>query len=356
MYNIDMEKQETRFCIRCHEVKPVVDFVFNKRSGNYLNYCVDCEKKYHHQFYEKQKAKNANEIVKIDSNVTKICIKCGLEKPLTEFSVDKATAKPINTCKACKALATKQYYIENKEKRLAYAHKYRKANLDKVNDYQIKYRAENAEQRRAYSRQYHRDHKDEIKVKSKIYRQTHKDEIRAKDKEYNRTHKEQIKKRYKEWVKTHTKELAEYNKKYRAENADRLKARAQIYGKTHRKERTQYYLDKRATDPLFKLSTQVRSLIRISLKNRGYGKDTHTYEILGCDYGTLFEHLKQSWFNNYGTEWAGEPYHIDHIIPLATAKTKQEVLNLCHYKNLQMLKPRHNLSKNKSVDWQLPQQ
>ena len=134
---------------------------------------------------------------------------------------------------------------------------------------------------------------------------------------------------------------------------DYIKAKAQAYGKAHRKERTQYYLHKREVDPLFKLSTQVRGLIRISLKKNGYGKDTHTYEILGCDYETLWRHLKQTWLENYGQEWDGEDYHIDHIIPLATAKTKQEIKDLCYYENLQLLKPKDNFVKNKYLDWQL---
>ena len=243
----------------------------------------------------------------------------------------------IDTCKACKALITKQNYLDNKDKRQAYAKEYREANKEKIDAYQANYRAENAEQRREYSRQYNQEHKDEIKTKKQAYRQAHRDEFRARDKRYAETHKEQIAKRYKEWAKINAERLAEYSKKYRAENAEQLRVKREAYSKKNRKKITQYYLKKRETDPLFKMSTQVRGLIRISLKNRGYGKDTHTYDILGCDYGTLLEHLKKTWLENYGTEWNGEPYHIDHIIPLATAKTEQEVKDLCYYKNLQML-------------------
>lgn len=282
----------------------------------------------------------------------KTCIKCHETKPLDEFTFDRRTNKHINTCKACKVLIAKQNYLKNKEKRQAYAKEYREANKEKIDAYQANYRAENAEQRREYSRQYNKDHQDEIRVKRRAYRQAHKDEFRERDKQYAETHKEQIAKRYKEWAKEHAEQLAEYNKRYRAENADEISQKRKIKDRENRKKITQYYLNKRATDPLFKLSTQIRGLIRISLKKRGYGKDTHTYDILGCDYETLWQHLKQSWLDNYGQEWNGEPYHIDHIIPLATAKTEQEVKDLCYYKNLQMLKPRDNLVKNKYLEWQ----
>lgn len=286
-------------------------------------------------------------------NEVKTCIKCHETKPLSEFTFDRRTNKHINTCKACKVLIAKQNYLKNKEKRQAYAKEYREANKEKIDAYQANYRAENAEQRREYSRQYNRDHQDEIKVKRKAYRQAHKDEFRERDKQYAETHKEQIAKRYKEWAKANAERLAEYSKQYRKANAEAISEKKRLKDKENRPRINAYIKNKRATDPLFKLSTQVRGLIRISLKNRGYGKDTHTYDILGCDYETLWQHLKKSWLDNYGTEWNGEPYHIDHIIPLATAKTEQEVKDLCYYKNLQMLKPRDNLVKNKYLNWQL---
>lgn len=337
----------TRKCTKCGAVKPIVDFVFEKRSGNYLNYCVDCNKKYHREYYEQRKANNANKVVEIDPNDIKRCIKCGIEKSLAEFSIDKANGKLINTCKACKCLITKANYEKNKEKRQAYAKAYALENQEKVRAYRKEYYDAHAEQARAYSRQYNRDHQDDIKVKRKAYRQSHKDEFRERDKRYAETHKEQIAKRRKEWAKDHAEQLAEYGKQYRTANAEAISERRKEYDKKNRKRITQYYINKRNTDPLFKLSTQARNLIRASLKRRGYSKNTHTYEILGCSYEVLWAHLKRSWLRNYGTEWNGEPYHIDHIIPLATAKTEQEVIELCYYKNLQLLKPRDNLVKNK---------
>ncbi len=286
-------------------------------------------------------------------NEVKTCNKCNTTKPLDEFSFDKRTNKYINTCKACKCQIAKAHYEANKERVLAKAKEYRIAHKEELDAYFTNYRKEHAEERRAYSRQYELDHPDEVRARRKAYRQAHKDEFRERDKRYAETHKEQIAKRYKEWAKEHAEQLAEYNKKYRKENAEEISKKRQEYDKRNRKRITQYYINKRNTDPLFKLSTQIRNLINKSLKNRGYGKDTHTYEILGCDYETLWKHLKQTWLDNYGTEWDGEDYHIDHIIPLATAKTRQEVIDLCYYENLQLLKPKDNLVKNKSLDWQL---
>lgn len=46
-----------------------------------------------------------------------------------------------------------------------------------------------------------------------------------------------------------------------------------------------------------------------------------------------------SW-NNYGIYW-----HIDHIIPLASAKNIEELYKLNHYTNLQPLEAKENMRK-----------
>jgi len=55
-----------------------------------------------------------------------------------------------------------------------------------------------------------------------------------------------------------------------------------------------------------------------------------------------------NWSNNTMHGW-----HIDHIIPLSTAKTEQDIIKLCHYTNHQPLWAKDNLSKgNKTLDTQ----
>ena len=71
--------------------------------------------------------------------------------------------------------------------------------------------------------------------------------------------------------------------------------------------------------------------------------------MIGCTPEQLLEHLHKTWYDNYGTEYNGEPVHIDHIIPLSSAETEEDMYKLCHYTNLQYLKPEDNLAKSDSI-------
>jgi len=88
----------------------------------------------------------------------------------------------------------------------------------------------------------------------------------------------------------------------------------------------------------------MRQSVRKAFKRRGYGKKTKTYIILGEEWEVVklyFESLfsnGMSW-DNYGL------WEIDHIIPLSTSNTEDEVIKLCHYKNLQPLWKKDNLKK-----------
>ena len=87
----------------------------------------------------------------------------------------------------------------------------------------------------------------------------------------------------------------------------------------------------------------MRQSVRKAFKRRGYGKKTKTYIILGEEWDVVklyFESLfsnGMSW-DNYGL------WEIDHIIPLSTSNTEEEVIKLCQYKNLQPLGKQDNFT------------
>ena len=66
--------------------------------------------------------------------------------------------------------------------------------------------------------------------------------------------------------------------------------------------------------------------------------------MIGCSWKKLKQHIELKFiddmnWNNYG-DW-----QVDHIIPLASAINKEEMIKLCHHKNLQPLSKKENLKK-----------
>ena len=76
----------------------------------------------------------------------------------------------------------------------------------------------------------------------------------------------------------------------------------------------------------------------------GYNKNTRTYKILGCTYEEFKLHIEskfEEWMNwdNYGKYNGEERYgwDLDHIIPLSSATTEEDIIRLNHYSNIQPL-------------------
>jgi hypothetical protein len=98
------------------------------------------------------------------------------------------------------------------------------------------------------------------------------------------------------------------------------------------------------TDPLYALSKRLRRRTDNAFSGKGFKKNSKTAEMLGCSWEDLLARMEtlfkpgMSWDNR--SEW-----HIDHIIPIASAKTEDELRRLCHWTNLQPLWWYDNLKK-----------
>jgi hypothetical protein len=136
-------------------------------------------------------------------------------------------------------------------------------------------------------------------------------------------------------------------KEWREANAEHVKAYKKKYKQEHKEQRNKVQTERKQSEPLYKLTYGIRSMIATELKRRRYTKQSKTYEIIGCTFEELKLHLEsqfEPWmnWNNYGN-WNGTPteintaWDIDHIIPLDTAKTEDDVIRLNHYTNLQPL-------------------
>ena len=88
-------------------------------------------------------------------DITRVCRKCGQEKPLEEFAKNKGCVLGrIHTCKQCEAERYRKWRAANSEKRWEYNRKWRAANPEKVREYNRKWCAANPEKVLEYNRKW----------------------------------------------------------------------------------------------------------------------------------------------------------------------------------------------------------
>ena len=125
----------------------------------------------------------------------------------------------------------------------------------------------------------------------------------------------------------------EYDKKYREENRERLNSLKREYRKNKRNE-----------DPIFRLKARIRARLLSAIKSKDYKKSHSTIKYLGCSYEFYEDYLQNKFKEGMSWDNHGE-WHIDHIIPLASANTEEELIKLFHYTNTQPLWASYNQSK-----------
>lgn len=104
------------------------------------------------------------------------------------------------------------------------------------------------------------------------------------------------------------------------------------------------FKSRRKIDPLYAMRSNLRSSLLAAFKKVGAKKIVSVEQILGCSFNYFKTYLESkfepwmTWENRglyNGTEEYG--WDIDHIIPVSTAATKDDVIKLNHYTNLQPL-------------------
>ena len=279
----------------------------------------------------------------------KTCTKCKIEKEVTEFNKAKKYKDGLYIyCKSCRKEYReankerlkewkKEYYQANKERVNERNKKYYEVNKERINEQKKQYRKENKEYIKEWQKEWRQANKEYIKEYKKEYREVNKEYIKEWQKEYRKENKERLKEKAKEWYQVKGKKV---KRQYLEANKERLKEKAKEWKK-----------QRKATDPLFKMKINLRSRTSAAFKNKGYSKNTKTQEILGVDWEVAKQHIERQFtkgmnWDNYG-EW-----HIDHIIPLASANNEVELKKLCHYSNLQPLWAEDNLEKKDKITGQ----
>jgi len=175
------------------------------------------------------------------------------------------------------------------------------------------------------------ENKIKIDERNKTYYLKNKNKVSEKNKIYRESNKTKIKIYYQENKKI----LSEKNKKYYQENKNKI----------HLKR--YYNINK---NPLNKLKYSIRCIVSKSFKRgkNNFNKKYNSQFILGCSIEEFTIYIQSKFIKGMTLENYGE-WHLDHIVPLATAKTEEDVIKLNHYTNFQPLWAKDNLSKSDKI-------
>jgi hypothetical protein len=156
------------------------------------------------------------------------------------------------------------------------------------------------------------------------------------EKPYNEFSKDSTRKDGKQ---LHCKECrAEAHKVYRKSKKDEFRNR-----------HTEYMKQRRAEDPLFRLIHNMRCRVTYCCKSIIANKKVSLAKSIGITKYEFKSYIESKFqdgmtWDNYG-DW-----HVDHIKPLSMAKTKDEVMELNHYTNLQPLWAIDNIKKSNKYE------
>jgi len=216
----------------------------------------------------------------------KVCKKCNIEKSIDEFYLEKRNKSGVmGSCKDC-------YNSKQKEWR--------------------------------------EDNIDGLRLKGEIKRKEKYEDIKQASKKYYINNVDKVNERNRQWRKNNPNKSKEISKKYRQNNPTKLK---------------EYY-----NEPKVRVLGNLRNRIKNYLKLNHISKKNKTFEIVGCTPEFFKEHLERQFKDNMNWDNYGlYGWHIDHIIPLSSAKTEEEIYKLCHYTNLQPLWAEENIKKSNKL-------
>jgi hypothetical protein len=152
--------------------------------------------------------------------------------------------------------------------------------------------------------------------------------------------------KYKIWYDKSREERNKWRSEYYQKNKEKLRE----YNKMYDKNKSINFMVKYHTTPIIKLKHRLSCRLREILKLKSLVKNKKYNEILGCSSVFLKEYLGEQFTEGMTWDNHGQyGWHIDHIIPLSSAKTEEEVYKLCHYTNLQPLWAEDNLKKSNKM-------
>jgi hypothetical protein len=170
-----------------------------------------------------------------------------------------------------------------------------------------------------------------VKEYKKQYYIDNKEKILEKSKEYYIENQKIIIDRVKIWGNNNKDKVEQYKKDYVERNRDFINSKM---------------IQRKKDDPILKLKMLYRSKTN---KILGSNRES-TFDLIGCSPSELKSYLEKQFKDDMCWENHGLfGWHIDHIIPLSSAKNDDELKKLCHYTNLQPLWAIENIIKRDKI-------
>ena len=222
----------------------------------------------------------------------KTCSKCGDEKSINEFSKGNDKDGLSYWCKKCVSECSRKYYLDRNEINPDYLKEYYQENKERFKDNQKRYQKNNPEKGNIRMRNWRKNNPNRAKENQKNYRSL---------------------------------------SKYKEKRNKSLKLR-------------------RLNDPVFRLNSNMSSVIRRSLKGNKNGNTWN--KLVGYDTLQLKQHIEAQFkegmaWDNYG-KW-----HIDHRVPVSLfniTSAKSKGFKKCWaLENLQPMWEKDNLKKSNKI-------
>lgn len=297
-------------CTKCGQCKPHTDFYKSAaaRDGFYP-FCKACDKaRIRAKKLSPEKIAALDKYEQLHSLGKKQCNSCQEVKDHQEFHVRTDRNNEVcSKCKICQTLHRTKKYHESPEKNKALA--------------KARYAA-NAEEQKAIKKAEYWADPAKHALKNKLYREKYGDAIRAGSRAWYQANKEHCKAVGK----------AHYN------------ANKQLYIEGNRR-RTK---ERVKNDPVFAMSQRIRNLIYVRINAGGYTKKSKSQDILGCSWEEFKRHIERQFLKGMNWDNRGE-WHLDHIQPIASAKTEEDVIALNHFTNVRPLWATENIRKSDTI-------
>jgi len=241
----------------------------------------------------------------------KICSNCKIEKTLCDFGFRKnAKDGRRGVCKICHNEKYKNYVKQNQKK---------------------------ISQRQ---KQWQKNNREKIRLNSQNHRKKNIDVLKEKQKKYYWENKQKRLDNHKKWYDENREYAINKTLEWQEKNKERINKNRNI----RHKERWE-------KDILYRIKMNMRNRIKHFIKSKNFDKIRNgTFNVVGINPEELKKHIEKQFKNGMNWENYGQKgWHIDHIIPLSSAKTEEDVYRLCEYTNLQPLWSHENYKKGNKI-------